>query len=177
MDDIAKEMAMSKKTLYKYFENKEELVYEVSKQQIVHNECQCMGTCDMAENAIHELILMMIRVRELFKGMNPSVMFDLQKYYPKAWKVMEQHKHVFIKQMIEENLRRGIEEGLYRDDINVGILAKLRIEEIKLSFNPEIFGSYNMEDVQVTLLEHFMLGITTIKGHELANDYKKLKNE
>lgn len=177
MDDISKHLSISKKTLYKHFANKEELVYQIANGQISNNECQCIETCEKAVNAIHELMLMMMTLRELFKGMNPSLLFDLQKYHPTAWGVMEKHQNEFVRKMIEQNLHRGISEGLYREDINVSILAKLRMEEIRLSFDPTVFIGHTLEEVQVVLLEHFMMGITTMEGHELANKYKNNINE
>lgn len=179
MDDLSKEMGMSKKTLYKYFANKEALVKEVTKAQIQFNQNNCLQIANNAENAIHELILMMGSLRELFHDINPSLIFDLQKYHPKVWKIMEEHQNTFIQEMIVANLERGIKEGLYRKKLKLTILARLRMHELWLSFNPDSFPSdqFKMEEVQLELLEHFMFGISTIKGHELANQYKKQINE
>ena len=81
--------------------------------------------------------------------------------------------------MVENNLRRGIKEGLYRPDINIKVLAKLRIEQVELAMNPAVFppAKFNIGDVQVTLLDHFLHGITTLKGHKLINKYKQIKEE
>jgi AcrR family transcriptional regulator len=177
MDDIAKKLSISKKTLYKHFSNKQDLVYQIVSHQAKSNESDCICVTEKSDNAIHELMLMMITLREMFKGMNPSLLFDLQKFYPKAWKIIEEQQDIFVKQMIFKNLKQGVEEGLYRSDINENILAELRLEEIKLTFNTEVFKGHAMEDVQICLLEHFMMGITTIKGHKLANEYKNKINE
>ena len=177
MEDISKHLSISKKTLYKYFSKKEDLVYQIAKGKIKANELKCIEICNASDNAIHEMILMMQILRELFKGMNSSVLFDLQKYYNKAWQLMEEHQNVFVRHLIEKNLARGIKEQLYRKDINIAILAKLRLEEVRLSFNPLVFEGHTLEEVQLSLLEHFMLGITTIKGHTMANEYKENTNE
>ena len=80
---------------------------------------------------------------------------------------------------VEENLRNGIREDLYRKDINVKIMAKYRMEQVGMAFNPTIFppDKYNIKDVQMILLDHFVHGITTLKGHKLINKYKEIKEE
>ena len=83
---------------------------------------------------------------------------------------------------MEANLKKGIKQGLYRPDINVRILAKLRIEEVQMGLNPQLFqpAKYNIQEVQVALLEHFLYGILTINGIKLLTKYntgKKLKKQ
>ncbi len=178
MDDIARHLGISKKTLYKYFTKKDELVETITRYSMKLSEEECVLCAEKADNAIHELFMTMDIIRKQFKGMNPSLVYDLQKYYKKAWDIIEEHENEFVVKLLVDNLERGIAAGLYREDINIGILAKLRIEEMKMCFNEEIFSSqdYNIGELHIILLEHFMLGITTIEGHQLANDYhKKLK--
>ena len=179
MDDIAKKLSMSKKTLYKYFSNKKDLVFHIMETQIKNTEDHCINVCSNAENAIHELLMVMEMIKQIFHNMNPSLLFDVQKYHPKTWQLMEDHQNGFIHDMIGKTLGRGIEEGLFRKNLNIKILTKLRLEEMRSSFNPETFPSteYNIEEVQIVMMEHFILGITTLKGHELAIEYQnRMKN-
>ena len=179
MDDIAKKLSISKKTLYKHFSNKKDLVFHIMKKQIKFTEEKCKKMCSEADNAIHELFLVMEMVREIFHNINPSLLYDLQKYHPKTWQLMEDHQNGFIHDMIKKTLNRGIEEKIFRDSLNVEVLTKLRLVEMQASFNTEIFSpiQYNIEEVQIVMMEHFILGITTLKGHELALKYqKRMKN-
>ena len=179
MDDIAKQLSMSKKTLYKHFVNKKELVMNIMEVQISDTENRCVNMFESADNAIHELLLVMEMIKTIFHDINPSLLFDLQKYHPKAWLLMEAHQNGFVHDLIEKTLERGVKEKLFRESLNIKILTKLRVEEMKASFNAEIFSpqEYNMEEVQIVMMEHFILGITTLEGHEMALEYqKKMKN-
>lgn len=179
MDDIAKHLSISKKTLYKHFKSKKDIVYEVMKKQIDYTETFSLKVFSESDNAIHELFRVMEMIRKIFHGMNASLLFDLQKYHPKSWRLMEDHQRNFVQDLIGKTLQRGMEEGLFRKDLNVNILIKLRLEEMKSAFDPIIFPSteYNMEEVQIVLMEHFILGITTLEGHEMVLEYqKKMKN-
>ena len=179
MDDIAKQLSMSKKTLYKHYKNKKELVMKIMEVQIADTENRCINMFESADNAIHELLLVMEMIKTIFHDINPSLLFDLQKYHPKSWLLMENHQNGFVHDMIEKALVRGVKEKLFRESLNIKILTKLRLEEMKASFNSEIFSplEYNMEEVQIVMMEHFILGITTLKGHEMALEYqKKVKN-
>lgn len=174
MDDIAKELAMSKKTLYKHFSNKKDLVFQITKSQIGETEKMCFTQFKDSKDSIHELFMIMEMLKMIFHNINPSLLFDLRKHYPKSWRLMEDHQNIFIPNMISKTLKRGVKEKLFRSDLNIGIITKLRIEEIKASFNPEIFSpqEYNMEELQIVMLEHFILGITTLEGHKLAIEYQ-----
>ena len=81
--------------------------------------------------------------------------------------------------MVEDNLRKGISQGLYRRDINIPVIARLRIEEVEMGMNPEMFPSqqFRLADVQIALFDHFLHGITTLKGHRLINKYKQITEE
>ena len=110
--------------------------------------------------------------------MNPRLLFELKKFHPQAWGEFEKFKRTALLETIVANMKRGIKEGLYRDDIDVNILAVLRLEEVELAWNPEIYPptEYNLAQVQLCLLEHFLFGITNIKGHAVAEKYKKQLN-
>jgi hypothetical protein len=76
-------------------------------------------------------------------------------------------------------LDAGIKEGVFREDIDLKVLAKLRLEQIEMGFDQEIFPSadFKLEHVQLQLFDHFIHGITTLKGHKLLNQYRKIHEE
>ena len=84
---------------------------------------------------------------------------------------------------ILENIQKGIEQGLYRLDINPTILARMRVEQIELAFNAEMFPTdqFSMHDIQAELIHHFVRGMLTEKGlpfttSTLINTTMKLTN-
>src|SRR5258708_4995487 len=96
MDDIAAQLGMSKKTLYQYYSDKEELVDAVVTALLANNQKKCMAGKQNAENAIHEVFQAFEMIQELFENMNPSIVFDLDKYHASVYKKIHQHKHVFM---------------------------------------------------------------------------------
>ena len=179
MDDIAVQLAMSKKTLYKWFENKDELVQAVIKLHLQANECGCEEMSKKSENAVDELFRIMTLNKKFFSELHPSVFYDLQKFHPRAYNLFNEHKNNFILDHVKANIRRGMEEGLFRADLNIEVMGRLRLAQIEMVFNPDIFpaGDFNVGEVQMECLEHFMLGIATLKGHKLINQYKKVTEE
>ena len=179
MDDIAKQLSVSKKTIYRFFEEKDEIVYATCTNDLNDHYHDCEEIFNNSKDAVHEMMGVMKHVSEMFSRMNPNLFFDLQKFHPGSWKAFRNFKENKMMAMVENNLRRGIKEGLYRPDINIKVLAKLRIEQVELAMNPAVFppSKFNIGEVQVTLLDHFLHGITTLKGHKLINKYKQIKEE
>nr|MBA2746982.1 TetR/AcrR family transcriptional regulator [Flavisolibacter sp.] len=139
MDDIATSLGISKKTVYQHYTDKEALVKAVFTSVIDQNKTRCCQDRAASENAIHEIFHALDMMQEMFAQMNPIVLFDLQKYHPAVYQVFYQHKSEFIFNMIKSNLENGIKEELYRDDLDVDVIARFRIESIFLPFNAEVF--------------------------------------
>jgi len=175
MDDVAREVSMSKKTLYQYFTNKDGLVTATAHFHIDDEKLEYEKIAKVAENAIDELRMIADCMRKNMKDMNPSLLFDLQKFHRDAWDTFVDFKNEFIRGNIEDNLRRGIEEGYYRHDLDVRILSKFRVEQVQMIFDPRIFSSeeFNFIEVQMQLFHHFVYGILTDKGRQLFNIYNK----
>jgi AcrR family transcriptional regulator len=176
MDDIAAQLGMSKKTLYHYYSDKEELVDAVLSGMLEANRNRCLTDKQHSENAIHEIFLAFGMVQEMFGQMNPTVVFDLEKYHPKVYKKVQRHKYEFMYGAIKENLEKGIREELYRPEMNVDVLTRFRIESLMLPFNAEIFpgNRLGIVEIQEELLYHFLYGIVTPKGLKMIQKYKKL---
>ncbi|MDB5191517.1 MAG: TetR/AcrR family transcriptional regulator, partial [Segetibacter sp.] len=136
MDEIASQLGMSKKTLYQFVADKDELVDAVAKNHISLNQKRCECDRCLADNAIHQIFLTIEMVEEMMVNMNPAVFNDLQKYHSKSYERFNNHRNTFLYDFVKDNLVAGIEEGLYRDNINIEVMTKLRLETIFLPFNP-----------------------------------------
>ncbi len=95
MDDVARELSMSKKTLYQYFTNKEELVTEVARTHLIEEKREFQCIARNANNALEELFSISKCLREHMQDMNPALMYDLQKYHPEAWQHFLSYKNEF----------------------------------------------------------------------------------
>ena len=103
MDDIASNLGMSKKTLYQHFTEKEELVAAALEFDIENNQKDCVRCTNTSNNAIAEVYDIIRVVAEQLRDMNPMVLFEMQKFHPKAFKRFQQHKDEFILKMIHQN--------------------------------------------------------------------------
>ena len=185
MDDIANGLGASKKTLYQYFSDKNELVDAVVEQIVAENQYTCDSDRMEASNAVEEVFKAMDMVEEMFHNMNPSILYDLQKYHIKAFNRFLKHKNDYLYSVVYSNLKRGIAEELYRDDINIELLRRFRVESMMMYFNPEFLGKLKMNfaEVQQEIMEHFLFGVASLKGHKLILKYlqerekKPIKNE
>jgi len=175
MDDIARHLTVSKKTLYQHFADKEELVWYVFENALENDKQIFASVKDRAHDAIEEIALLSITMKQHMEKINPGLLYDLQKFHPKAWTVWMDFKNKFISQSVVRNLKQGIAEGYYRDDINPEIMAVIRIESIQIPFNPELFPKekFKLAVVQEHLLEHFIQGLLTDKGRKLFSKYKQ----
>ena len=179
MDDIAADMAMSKKTLYKWFENKDQIVQAGMSKHLDGTQCECTSMIETATSAIDELFRMMEWTKQQFSNVHPSIFYDLQKFHPGTWQLWLAPKNEFILAQIIQNLRRGITEDLFRADLDVDVMARLRLSQIELLFDSDVFPprQFGNERVSQALLEHFMLGVATLKGHRLINQYRHVTEE
>jgi len=179
MDDIAADMAMSKKTLYKWFENKDQIVEAAMTRHLDTTQNDCAVMIQAATSAIDELFRMMEWTKNEFSNVHPSIFYDLQKFHASTWRLWQAHKNEFILSQITQNLRRGIAEGLFRADLDVDVIARLRLAQIEMLFNQDLYPprQFQTERVSQELLMHFMLGVATLKGHKLINEYRHVIEE
>jgi TetR/AcrR family transcriptional regulator, cholesterol catabolism regulator len=179
MDDLSAGLGMSKKTLYQYFSDKEELVDACFSGVMEHNRHQCLADQKRAENPIHEIFLAFDMTQEMFAEMNPSVLYDLQKYHPAAFKKFHEFKYTFLYKVITSNLERGIKEELYRPEIDVDVMARLRIESVMLPFNADVFPNNrtHLIHIEQQIFEHFLYGLVTAKGQKLIQKYKNQRTK
>ena len=179
MDDIANNLGMSKKTLYQYYADKDELVDAVVDTHISEIQTDC-GTCrNTATDAVHEIFLTMEMIMEEFANMNPMILHDLEKFHFRSYQRFKDHKDKFLAQVIRDNIEWGIKEELYRPDLNVGVMCKFRIESMMIPFNVSLFppGKYNLGETTGIIIEHFVYGLATIKGHKLIQKYNEQRQK
>ena len=174
MDDLATQLGISKKTIYQYYKDKDALVSSVVEFELANHALICNQSMKLADNAVHEIFLLMTVIQEMFNRMNPLALFEIEKYYPLAFEKIKNHKDDYIFSMISANLEKGIAEGLYRKDVDVTILSKYRLETSLIPFNIHVFhpSKFDMLKVNLQIIEHFVYGVATLEGHKLMDNYK-----
>jgi len=179
MDDIASKLGMSKKTIYQYFKDKDELIEAVVDDVIDNNQCICNDDREKADNAVHEIFLVMDMMVEMFKTMNPSILFDMQKYHPAAFRKFQLHRNEYLYNVCKQNLERGIKEELYRPEINTDIMARYRVETMLTAFNPEFQRSVKQSLIVIEeeIIIHYLFGLVSVKGYKLTQKYMEQREK
>lgn len=174
MDDIARQLSVSKKTLYQHFADKDELVTKMSQLHMKRDVKEYEAIAKASENSIDELSKISVRLKCDFEDMNPTVLYDMQKFHPKAWALWQHHKSEFIMRSIVRNLTQGIREGYFRADIHPEIMALSRLVLIEAGFDERIYPKekFNLLEVQSQFFDHFVYGLCTDKGRKLYQKYK-----
>jgi len=179
MDEIASQLGISKKTIYHFFTDKDALVEAVIHIELNESEEECYQHREKSENPVHEIFVATDMILEILKVMNPTLLFDLQKYHPSSFKKINDHKNKFLYKLIRENLDKGVAEGYYRPEINTEILTRFRIASIFLTFNPELLppGKHTAADLVKEITMNFLHGLVTPKGLKLIQKYTQQREK
>lgn len=174
MDDVARALSVSKKTLYQHFRNKDELVTEVVRLHMEGEMKEFTVIAESSSNAIEELFKLSKCMREHVFKINPSLLYDLQKYHAEAWEIFQEFKKKFIVGQIKDNLERGIKEGNYRQEIDPNVMAILRMEIVQLVFNDQVFprAEFDFVEVQMQVFDHFVHGLLSETGKNRYKQYQ-----
>ncbi|MFT3949984.1 MAG: TetR/AcrR family transcriptional regulator [Agriterribacter sp.] len=175
MDEIAAQLGISKKTIYQFYTDKDALVDSVIDIVIRENEDECSCCQQDSDNPIHEVFVAIDMVQEMLRTMNPTIMYDLQKYHPSAFQKISDHKNKFLYKQIKENVEKGIALQLYRSDINVEIISRYRLATTFMLFSPDLFplGKHRLDVIMEEISIHFLYGLATPKGVKLIQKYQQ----
>jgi AcrR family transcriptional regulator len=173
MDDIARELGISKKTIYQHFEDKDAIVHQLMVAEMANDICEWDELDGSSDNVIEKIVKSMDIIRQAFAEINPTAFFDIKKYHPKTWELFQEHKQNFIMESIRKELLQGIEQGFFRADIKVEILVRMRLEQIEIGFDPQLFppNKFSIIEVELTMLDHYIRGILTLKGLEVYQEF------
>jgi TetR/AcrR family transcriptional regulator, cholesterol catabolism regulator len=173
MDDVARELGISKKTLYQFVENKDDLVMKVLERHIEEDRSLCTAMFDKAANAIEEIAFVIETNTQQLRQMKANIVYDLQKYHRDAWEMMRNYQWGFMYDVVRNNLERGIAEGLYRNDFNVDIVTKIHIVTSFQLFDESIFpqDKYPLEVIFREFLMHYLYGILSEKGLSIVKTH------
>ena len=179
MDDIANELGVSKKTIYKYFSNKLSLVD--ASTQLIHKEVETKIKLikEKAYNAIEEEFAIKAIFKEMLKNSKESPMYQLQKFYPEVHRrLMEREEHLF-RDCNSDNLKKGIEQGLYRGDIDIELTMTFYFTLIFAVFNDDSLAHdvLNFVETEYKVLEYHIRAIGTKKGLEELEKQLQIKDQ
>lgn len=175
MDDIARHLSVSKKTLYQHFVDKEDIVTMVAREHMQRTQEEFDEIKRISSDAIDELARISVLMKKHVEETNPTLLFDLQKYHPRAWAAWQEYKVKSIADSVQRNLQQGIDEGYYRSEINAEIISIVRMALIEIAFDDRTFPQhrFRVAEVQMQIFDHFVHGIVTEKGRKQYERYNK----
>jgi AcrR family transcriptional regulator len=178
MDDICRDLGLSKKKLYQFVHSKTELVEKLLELERQNFEVIFETHNFEGVNAIDILLIVSRDLGDRFRDVSPSMTFDLKKYYPEIY-----HKHVderieFIYNKIQINLQKGISQGMYRDDLSIELVARLYIRRLIDLHNPEFFPAdkFSFQTLFDVMFDNFIRGIANQNGIDYYEKQKKKLN-
>jgi TetR/AcrR family transcriptional regulator, cholesterol catabolism regulator len=180
MDDVAKELGISKKTLYLYVADKNELVGKVIDNEIQLRMKGIINCSNSKYNSIEELFEISMFMNKLIREQNPATEHDLKKYYPGHYQKIVKTRREGIFNYILQNLKKGKKEGLYRSDFNDETIAKLYLSRSESFTSNDLFTieEFTSSRLFIELLTYHIRGIATEKGisvlEEKIKEYKSL---
>lgn len=165
MDDIACEMCISKKTIYKYFSNKEKLIEEGT--EVVHQKIHMLMDEVVAQN--HNAIAENFEIRKMFKEMfqsfDHSPAYQLKKHYPEIYEKMMANEIQDCSQLFTQNIEKGIAEGLYRPEVDIAAAVQFYYTLI-FSINENTLYEKDASELEAKALEYHTRAIATPAGLE-----------
>jgi AcrR family transcriptional regulator len=177
MDDVAKELGISKKTIYHFVENKAQLVQLTMQNYLEEEQKQLEAILKSSQNSVDEMIQMISYFFNQVRDFNPSALNDLQKYYPQTWDIYNNYRFHFMLTSIAENLENGIKQGVYRNDLNADVISRIYIAGIDILINQDFFPAkkYVFIDTYKEYLNYHLRGIVSAKGLKYLEEHNLFK--
>ncbi|MEI6311813.1 MAG: TetR/AcrR family transcriptional regulator [Bacteroidota bacterium] len=176
MDDLSREMSISKKTLYTFVDSKDDLVYLVVQNHISREKEKSAAISIKSINAIDEFLQIILHNNDELSSLNKNVIYDLNKYHPKSWNLLTGFTEEYIFNHILQNLKRGVKEELYREDMNPELISFIYINSIDAILK-NIHNKKTDKDIATTIKEYAIYhlhGIVSEKGRNYIHN--NLKN-
>lgn len=171
MDDLSYELGISKKTLYQAICNKNELIEKIFAAQIQKEKEILEQTTSQSVDAIEELLLIAQRKIDILKKLSQSTIFDLKKYHKSTWNSIESLHQKYMLEILIKNLKKGISQGLYRNNLNPEITARIHLGQSLAIMDGRLFPKNfpHFSQVPLQAIECHLRGIVTEKGLEVFN--------
>ena len=172
MDDIAQHMAISKKTIYSHFSNKLAMV-----EAVVNNifETVCHGIdciCTLNHDPIEEIYEIKKLVMDHVGNEKDSPWYQLRKYYPQVYESIKKKQFDYMQKCVVDNLNRGLEQGLFRENIDVQFVARIYFVGVTGIKDDDLFPTdlFDGDKLYGDFLEYHLRGIVTPKGRKILNN-------
>jgi AcrR family transcriptional regulator len=169
MEELADEMGMSKKTIYKFFPSKENLLRELLHEMKNETVCHCNVILHQTNiDFVEKLKQLLTYIGERYSKWSPHFISDIRKNSPEVWKEVEQFRTTQIFEDFTRLINEGVEQGVFRKDINQHIIVMLYAGATQHLVNPETLSQHSFSAAEAfeNIIRIIFEGIFTNKGRE-----------
>lgn len=173
MDDIAKEMGISKKTIYVHFKNKSKLVEAVT-FTVFKNICRVIDRiCEASQNPVEELYAIKMYVMNYLKNEKTSPQYQLRKYYTQIYQRLHVKQFEKMHGSVKESIQKGVDTELFRPNIDVDFISRMYFNGMAGFMDETIFPQthFTMDYLMESYLEYHLRAICTEKGLKILNKF------
>jgi AcrR family transcriptional regulator len=173
MDELARGLGVSKKTLYRFVDNRNEMVQKGMDLFLSSTLDEIEAIKDQASDPIEELVLIDRMMSNRLCNIQSSVIFDLERYHPQVYREMLNKRKSLMVRQTADNIRRGIDQGLYRAGIHPEHVAEFHYSTMLWITSPDLMqqAGYNIAEVLRESLLYHIHGLATDRGLALLQQY------
>lgn len=175
MDDVCRELSMSKKTLYQYFSNKADLVDQAVRHVFGAHKVAMDEISEAHENAIDRMVYRFAFLMRIMESHGPSMMFPLKKYYPKTFEWLFAQRQKTMVSALVQTIRDGQAQRLFREDLDAELVAKIHFTTMVGLADGDL-QSYTLAERRIliwTAISLFIRSISTAQGLHYFNELKE----
>ena len=179
MDDAARELGISKKTLYTFVRDKEDLVKQVMIQEMYKMHHRFNGLISEKQNAIEELFEVNKQIKKMIREHSTTIDYDLKKYFPSLYREIYEDTRQNMYEAVLRNIKKGKEDGLFREDLNEEVIARLHVSRVMgMSENPHFsIEEITSDKVYNEIMVYHIRGMANEKGIQyLEENLDKLEH-
>lgn len=180
MDDICSHLKISKKTLYQFFSNKDDVVEQVFLHRRENPGTQQRLTALWQHNAVEIMFLFKEYIIERLNSNMPTNLFDLKKYHPDVYQRLNEKHQIFVHDLMDKVIEKGIRENNFREDIRREVQIYLFVKQMAFLEEPEMLDTikYPIKTIISTIIENMIRSFATMQGmEEFAKQSDRPQNE
>jgi AcrR family transcriptional regulator len=173
MDDVSSKVGISKKTLYQFVSDKNELIWGVIQSQYQKTKAELDALSTESTNRVEELIRINVLITRFLQEISPVAIYDLNKYYPELYTQSSDDFRNLFSGSILSNIKAGKLDGIYRKDINEEVITRLHVERIGQLQEAKAFWGTEASAPHVIkeMTTYYIRGLITEKGEQLLNKH------
>ena len=177
MDDVCRELSMSKKTLYQYFSNKADLVDQAVRHVFCAHKVAMDEIGSAHENAIDRMVHRFAFLMRMMESHGPNMMFPLKKYYPKTFEWLFEQRQRTMVEALTQTLRDGQAQRLFREDLDPELVARIHFTTMVGLADGDLQSESLAERREIiwTAITLFIRSISTAQGLQYFNEIKDSK--